>query len=357
MGIRLRPAGVRWSLLALLVCASGTAGLAACSGGGGGGGATVVSVSGTTRDWKSGLVVGNASLRSVGISPEVTGESDAGGAFTLEGIPINGYVIFDVSAVGYERTHSPAILVEEQARSGVVLEMIAQDDAAELQAGFGVTGTSGHGHILGSTRHPDGAGIAGVAVLQILPVTFDAAGPYFLASGGTPATGASQTTADGGFVFFNVSTGNVAVQAAAAGFVFQPTASVIRNGAWSLAYLTGEGSGPGGTPTPTPSGTPPPQSFAADVYPIFAAKGCSTQNACHKSGNPGGNFRLDQAAGQIHAGVFARVNLGAPDQSLLLTKPLFEAVSNHGGGNIFLTNEDPDYKTILYWIQQGAENN
>lgn len=354
MGIRLRTAGGRWSLLAFVTC---IAGLAACNGGGGGGGATVVSVSGTTRDWKTGAVVGNASIRSVGIAPEVTGESDAAGAFTLEGIPINGYVIFDVSAVGYARTHSPAILVEEQALGGVVLETIAQGDAAALQTGFGVTGTNGHGNILGGTRYADGAGIAGVAVLQILPVTFDAAGPYFLGSGGTPATGATQTTADGGFVFFNVSTGNVAVQAAAAGFVFLPTASVIRNGAWSLAYLTGDGSGPGGTPTPTPTGTPPPQSFAADVYPIFAAKGCSTQNACHKSGNPGGNFRLDQAANQIHAAVFARVNLATPDQSLMLTKPLFEAVPNHGGGNIFLTNEDPDYKTILYWIQQGAENN
>lgn len=349
---------MRWGVFALVTSVAGGAGLAACSGGSGGGdGATVVPVSGSVHDWRTGAAVANASIRSVGISPAVTGESDATGAFTIEGIPINGYVIFDVSAVGYARTHSTAVLVEERPVTGVRLEAIMQDDGAALQAGFGVVGSSGHGNVLGRTQYADGAGIAGVAALQILPVTFDAAGPYFLGDDGVPVPGASETTAAGGFAFFNVSTGNIAVQAAAAGFVFQPTASVIRDGAWSLAHLTGEGSGPGGTPTPTPAGTPPPQSFATDVYPIFAAKGCSTQNACHKSGNPGGNFRLDQAPAQVHAGVFARVNLATPDQSLMLTKPLFEAVPNHGGGNIFLTNEDPDYKTILYWIQQGAENN
>lgn len=348
----------RWLALAGAAAATIAVGSAACSGGGNRNAVPFyVNVSGTAVDWKTGAPVAAASIVTVGITPVSQTETAADGTFTLPGIPINGYVILDMAAVGYARTFSPAMLVGEENLTGVTVELVASGDAGDLRTGFGITNTSGRGAVLGRTEDSASAPIAGVAALQVLPVTFASDGPYFLADDGTPAPAETATTANGGFLFFNVSTGNVAVQAAAAGFVFQPIATIVEDNAWSLVTLAADGTG-NGTPTPTPTGTPAAISFANDVYPIFSAKGCSAGSPpCHRSGQPAGGMRLDQDPNQIHPGVVQRVNTANPAASLLLTKPLFEATPDHGGGNIFLTTSDPDYLTILGWIEQGANNN
>src|SRR5574341_1223389 len=89
-----------------------------------------LTLSGTVVDWRSGQPVPQAALRSVGILPQRTAESDDQGRFVLRDIPINGYVIVDISAVGHIRTIAPAILVAESDVSGLVLPVIAAADAA-----------------------------------------------------------------------------------------------------------------------------------------------------------------------------------------------------------------------------------
>jgi hypothetical protein len=46
-------------------------------------------------------------------------------------------------------------------------------------------------------------------------------------------------------------------------------------------------------------------------------------------------------------------NIANPASSKLLTKPLAQSAGGvqHLGGDIFLSTSDPDYVTILSWIQ------
>lgn len=316
-----------------------------------------VDVSGTVVDFATGSPVPNAQITTVGLLPQLSTTAAADGTFTLPEVPVNGYVILEVTASGYADTLNPALLVEEQDLTGVKVVALATGDAASLETGFGVVETSGLGQIVGHAQFDTGSGIAGISTIQVLPVNFSADGPHFLDDTGAPGPGLAATSSSGGFTFFNVSTGNVAVQASAPNFLFQPVATVSRAGAWSVVTVVGQGGTPGSTPTPTPTGTPATVKYAMQVYPIFTSRGCKT---CHRTGNPPGGLRLDQDANKTYddlKAVSGVINTGNPAASLLLTKPLFEAQPDHGGGNIFLTTSDPDYVTILNWITQGANKN
>ena len=316
-----------------------------------------VKVSGTALDSASSSVLASATVKTVGLLPELSVTADADGKFTFAAVPINGYVILSVSAASHQDTLNPALLVEEQDVNGVSAFAVSDANASALLAGFGVVGTSGRGQVLGRVNFATGQGIAGIQTIQFLPLTFTADGPHFLDLTGAPAPGAAATSSSGGFTFFNVSTGNIAIQASAPNFLFQPVVSVARAGTWSIVSVEGSGGTPGSTPTPTPTGTPATVSFSAQVFPIFTSRGCTT---CHRTGNPPGGMRLDRPAATVYTTITTLsgvVNLGDPAASLLLKKPLFEAAPDHGGGNIFLTTSDPDYVTILNWITQGANNN
>ncbi|MHC4817506.1 MAG: PKD domain-containing protein, partial [Planctomycetota bacterium] len=93
----------------------------------------------------------------------------------------------------------------------------------------------------------------------------------------------------------------------------------------------------------------PQVSYANDVHPIWAARTCTN---CHPNS---GGLDLSGAAAQTFTQVTnGRVDTGTPANSEILTKPLG---MSHGGGTIFSSTSDPDYQTILSWIQQGAQNN
>lgn len=341
--------------LALLLALAGLTGIASCSGSGSKDPKPTVHLSGIVADWRSGDPIANALVETIGISPVQTALTVSDGSFDLAAIPINGFVLLSVAAVGHVQTISPAVLVGEDNLEDVVAEALSSADATAFESGYNVTTSAGRGVILGRAEGPAGAGIAGVATLEISPASVSFDGPYFLGPGAVPAVG-SETSADGGFVYFNVSSGDVGVQASAADLVFEPQATVVIADYWSLVNFVGDGPGVGGSPTPTPAGTPGPQSFAADIVPIFTARGC-TGSGCHRPPTNGGGLRLNQSAAQIYPAVAARCNTADPPNSLLLLKPLFEAAPNHTGGNIFLTNADPDYQKILRWITDGAPEN
>ena len=99
-------------------------------------------------------------------------------------------------------------------------------------------------------------------------------------------------------------------------------------------------------------------SFQQDVVPVLTASGCNT-GSCHGSARgqdgfmislfgydpKGDHYRLTrELAGR-------RLNLAIPEDSLLLTKAV--GAVPHTGGKLFDTDH-PFYKTLLEWIQDGA---
>lgn len=341
--------------LALLGTLLTLAAIAACSDSGSRDPAPTVRVRGVVADWKTGDLIAGAVVETVGITPAQTATADEDGQFDLEAIPINGFIILNVSAAGYVRTLSPAILVEDDDIDDVIAQAVSNTDATAFETGFAVTPEANRGVVLGRAETHTGSPIDGVSLIELLPPGADFDGPFFLDVNGNPGAG-TETTGNGSFLFFNVSSGDIAVAATAANLAFEQQATVVIADAWSLVDLPGDGPGVGGSPTPTPSGTPGPQSWETDIYPIFSARGC-TGSGCHRPPTNGGNLRLNQSADAIYAAVAARCNLADPPNSLLLIKPLFEAQPNHGGGNIFLTTADPDYQKILRWIDDGAMQN
>ena len=98
--------------------------------------------------------------------------------------------------------------------------------------------------------------------------------------------------------------------------------------------------------------------FASDLMSVLTRRGCNG-SACHGSpagqngfklslygSDPAGDYRMIV---QKHEG--RRVNLDAPDESLLLRKPSFQLA--HGGGHL-ISPESDDYRMILRWLEQGA---
>lgn len=342
--------------LGFLLALVASAGVASCSDSGSKDPKPTVRLSGVVADWRSGDPISGALVETIGISPIQSAVSASDGTFTIGSVPINGFVLLRIDAADHVETVSPAILVGEDHLEDVVAQAVSLPDASLFETAFAITDTAGRGVVLGRALSPADAGIAGVSELRILPAGAAFDGPYFLAADGSAAVGATETTGDGGFVFFNVSSGDIAVAASAADLAFEQQATVVIADVWSLVTLPGDGPGVGGSPTPTPTGTPGPQSFSADIVPIFTARGC-TGSGCHRPPTNGGGLRLNQSAAQIYPAVLQRCNTTDPANSLLLTKPLFEAAPNHTGGNIFLTNTDPDYLRMLRWITDGAPNN
>jgi hypothetical protein len=98
-------------------------------------------------------------------------------------------------------------------------------------------------------------------------------------------------------------------------------------------------------------------SFLNDVMPLFTRLGCN-QGACHGKGSGQNGFRLSlrgYAPEWDHAWLtreFAgrRINPTAPEESLLLRKPL--GLTPHEGGKLFSTG-GREHQVLLDWIRAG----
>ena len=102
----------------------------------------------------------------------------------------------------------------------------------------------------------------------------------------------------------------------------------------------------------------PPISFETDVMPVFMKTGCNA-GSCHGAARGKDGFRLSlygfDPKGDYHRITRElpgrRVNLALPRESLLLEKAC--GLVPHTGGNPIKVN-DPNYKVILEWLQNGA---
>ncbi len=105
----------------------------------------------------------------------------------------------------------------------------------------------------------------------------------------------------------------------------------------------------------TASGAP---SFRQDIMPVMFRAGCNA-GTCHGSARGKDGFMLSlfgyDASGDhyriVHQMIGRRINLAAPEESLLLTKATGEVP--HTGGELF-TKDSEYYQTLLAWIEAGA---
>ncbi len=106
------------------------------------------------------------------------------------------------------------------------------------------------------------------------------------------------------------------------------------------------------------AGDPGPVDFDTDVLPILSKAGCNAA-ACHGAAVGRGGFKLSLFAGNpaadydeiVHQLEGRRVNLAAPETSLLLLKPTGQL--DHEGGDR-LEYEGADAKLLEQWIAAGA---
>lgn len=101
-----------------------------------------------------------------------------------------------------------------------------------------------------------------------------------------------------------------------------------------------------------------PLSFHREIVPLLTKAGCNA-GACHGAAAGRGGFHLSLFGGSpaedyhaiVHQLEGRRIHRRAPEQSLILRKPLGEL--DHGGDHVLVT-DSLEYDTLRTWLRQGA---
>lgn len=317
----------------------------------------VLRVSGTVRDFATGETIdGVAGVIADGVSPSPPVTID-GGRFQIDGIPpFSVFHILSSSPPGYRPTYNIATEVFDRDLDGIAALVLPETYVAELAAAFEVEAT---GILLGRAIDEAGNPRAGVPATAFeINNAEPLVGPFFLDAERRPAPDLDATSASGWVVFFEVPPGQVAVTAApGSGFTMLMAASPSAPTVVTLADIV---------VTDGALVRPRNISFTADVIPIFDGRGCA---ACHSGGGSGrdlGDLTLDGSAKLIHGELVeeisplhlvTRIDRVAAAASLLLTMPSREDPPDAHPNVTFLSPDDPDYLTILVWIEEGALDN
>jgi hypothetical protein len=104
----------------------------------------------------------------------------------------------------------------------------------------------------------------------------------------------------------------------------------------------------------------PPISFRQDVMPVFMKAGCNS-GGCHGASRGKDGFMLSLFGYDPEGDYFRitrqqvgrRINLALPEESMLITKSI--GTAPHTGGKLF-TRESELAKTLLRWLEEGAQN-
>jgi mono/diheme cytochrome c family protein len=343
-----------------------------------------------------GQYVGQATVLAQGVYPVKDTISADDGTYSLY-LPANGQVVFYASKLGYNPTYNPVTLKQADVADQRLylaendwLNAIADAHNVNLAAAatcqtpgleayqciYGIAvgrilddGTAGNG-----TLRP----VAGISKEHFTITGGDNAvnwyvkGPYFLETNGTPNAGnlasvVDNATYQGGLYVtfveipqvYGPEVITVKLEVTYNERVFGPQYVQIyrQNGVtWSSIYETG-------LVPPLPVG---PVDFDSQVYPLFlpvnqGGYGCIGCHTNQGGAIPAGGMNLyggpDEAFASLDPNNYpVRVNLVTPAESLLLKKPLYETngVQDHPI-YAFASPQDPAYKLIYTWIQEGAK--
>jgi hypothetical protein len=285
--------------------------------------------------------------------------SISGATFTLEGVPpFSTFYLIAGSPPDHRMTYNAPTSVTDAPLTGINAYVVADAYVAKLRTAFNVTALSGTATVFVHLVDDKGAAAAGISAAAVQPGATGLKGPFFLDSTLQPTANATSTSASGWMVYFNVPVGALTL-AGGSGYTVTTADTPTAADAVSLAEATI-------AKTTTP--VPPPKnvSFQQTVMPIFINRGCYNCHSGNGTGRRLGDLVLDGAAMKIWTALTqtvsqnfntTRVNLTAPEKSLVLTMPSYETPPDPHPTVVFTSATDADYQKILVWIKEGAKFN
>jgi len=348
----------RGIILSGVLALAGTVGSSGCTDASGGTSDGGLHVTGTVVDFQTGqAVAGSVSISTQGVSPAPV-VTVSGAAYQLGAVQPNS-VFYALAAAPptYRATFSDAITVADSSLDGIDVRAVPEAYLADLSTAFNVNPSGAKGILFAQAVDDSGHGLAGVPATAFVKPD-GAMGPYFLGADMTAAPNLTETSSSGWVVFFEVSPGVVGLTAdSQSGVTMDMPISPVAPAAATIATLH---------VTNGAQVLPKNVSFSNDVVPIFENRGCQ---ACHSGSGPGkdlGGLTLDGSLNLIYKELtqeasltasLPRVNLQAPEESLVLTMPSAEDPPDAHPTIVFASPQDPDYLTILVWIREGAKQN
>jgi hypothetical protein len=317
-------------------------------------------VTGTVIDFETRVAIdGAATVSTAGLTPPPTVQV-TGADFAIDGVPpFSVFHLLAGSPPDYRSTYNVGVVVDAADVDALSIVTIREEYLSDLNTAFGVTPTAGTSVILTRAIDMTGAPRAGVPASAFhLNNAPPALGPYFLDADYRPDPNLTETSTSGYAVFYDVSPGLTTVTAAdGSGYTMEMAAAPVAATAITLAEVVIQD----GAPV-----RPENVSFSEDVVPIFLARGCRN---CHGGGGEGrdlGGLSLQGADNLIYRELteelspnygITRVDVQQPASSLLLTMPSPQDPPDSHPNVTFASAADPDYQTILAWIEEGAQHN
>lgn len=325
-------------------------------------------LSGKTMDYfTANTPMDLVTIASDGVTPPMSATSATGGVYSIDSVPTGSKVFFTLTRTNYRPTrNTPVTIAAADVVQDLYIATIADINRQYATAGKPVT--AGKAFLAAELQRDNGMPLTGIAPTDVVlvdannqPVTV--AGTYFFGTNGDIDPAATTSAAFGTpprvrVAMLDAPVGNFTLKVTypngqGGTKVLTTPVSFVADGA-TLALSGGTGMpGGGGTPPAAPK-------FTTDIYPRLqkaAGGGLGCAN-CHTLGGPaGGVLRFDlgaQATLDAMKAITGVLDLTTPASSLLLTKPLYEPAPYNHPNATFVDINDPDYKLILLWIQQGA---
>jgi hypothetical protein len=271
--------------------------------------------------------------------------------------PFSTFFLIAGSPPDHVMTYNAPTSVTDANVMAVNAYVVASSYVTKLRSAFSVTATSGTATVFVRAVDANGMPTAGVPGSALL-LGVNAKGPYFVDSTMQPTANATSTSASGWLVYFDVPVGTLKF-AGGTGYTVQAADTPTAGDAVSLVSATIT---KGTTMMPPPTNV----SFQTTVVPIFISRGCYNCHSGNGDGRRLGDLVLDGAPMKIWTALTqtvspnfgtTRVNLTAPEKSLVLTMPSYETPPDAHPTVVFTSSTDPDYVKILTWIKEGAKFN
>jgi hypothetical protein len=285
--------------------------------------------------------------------------STQGASFTLDGVPpFSTFYMIAGSPPSHALTYNAPVTVTDQPLDNVTATTVSTAYLDKLKTAFASGPVAGTATVFVHVVDANGAAEAGIPAAALSLGMTGVKGPFFLDANMQPAANATATAASGYLVYFGVPAGTVKV---ASGAGYTATAADTPTAADDISIIEAKVV-KGGTTTP-PSTT---VSFQNDVVPIFITRGCYNCHSGNGAGRRMGDLVLDGSVMKIYQALTidispnfhtTRVNIGAPEKSLVLTMPSYENPPDAHPTVVFTSSADPDYQKILAWIKAGAKLN